>query len=371
MPHVLTSDTRRIRALSISVLFFAFGTVMSCCPRGIAGEPGAPVHAETIAPSHESADTAASALEVDHQEDHDVDVDGGHEAGDADHEKDVGDEGGARVSAHGHDHASDDALAAYVRAERLPFGVALVALAVAVALGAAHALSPGHGKAMVAAYLIGSRGRVRDAVTLGGIVTLTHVASVILIGILALTLSRYIVPEHLEIWLGIASGVLIVLVGYWMLARRALGLGHGHDHGHSHGDAHPHDHGHDHDHGHGHTHTPTNPEGEVTRGSLVSLGMAGGMAPCPTALVVLLAAVAMHRILFGLALIVAFSLGLAAVLIAIGILTVKAGSLTQRFAAGRRLVGALPVLSAGVVMLVGLGIVVRSLVAGGMVVLQF
>ncbi|GKT29418.1 sulfite exporter TauE/SafE family protein, partial [Aduncisulcus paluster] len=121
-----------------------------------------------------------------------------------------------------------------------------------------HALSPGHGKAMVAAYLIGRSGRIRDAFTLGTIVTITHVASVIVLA-------------------------LVFGVGYMMLARRAL-----HNHGHSHD--HHHGHSHDHSHEHGKESEP------VSWWSMLSLGIAGGMVPCPTALVVLLASVAFGRI---------------------------------------------------------------------------
>ena len=192
----------------------------------------------------------------------------------------------------------------YVKKDLSP-QLILVALGVAFFLGAVHALSPGHGKAMVAAYLVGSRGTVKDAVVLGGIVTFTHVISVIILGVVALALQGYFVQEKLHGWIGFVSGVLIFIIGYWMLARRALESSHRRHHTH-------HDHSHSHDHDHGHSHAPA-PEGDVTLGSLFTLGIAGGMVPCPSALVVLLVSISVHKILFGLLLIISFSLGLAAI----------------------------------------------------------
>ncbi|MFW5499368.1 MULTISPECIES: nickel/cobalt transporter [unclassified Maridesulfovibrio] len=255
--------------------------------------------------------------------------------------------------------SSQAALKDYLAQENLGPGTILFALGLAFFLGMGHALSPGHGKAMVAAYLIGRSGRIRDAFTLGTIVTITHVASVIVLGIAALLLSRYFLPGDLYPWLGAFSGALVFGVGYMMLARRAL-----HSHGHSH-DHHHHGHSHDHSHDHGKESEP------VSWWSMLSLGIAGGMVPCPTALVVLLASVAFGRIVFGLLLILAFSLGLAAVLIIIGILTVRASKLTERFAGSRRWIENLPVLSAGLVMLAGIAIALNALHAGGILRFNF
>lgn len=242
--------------------------------------------------------------------------------------------------------SSQAALRGYLAQENLGTAAALFALGLAFVLGMGHALSPGHGKAMVAAYLIGRSGRVRDAFILGMIVTLTHVASVIILGVVALLLSRHFLPGDLYPWLGAFSGVLVFLVGYIMLAKRAI-------------------HHHDHDHHHHHT----DEKGAASWWSLFSLGIAGGMVPCPTALVVLLASVAFGRIVFGLLLISAFSLGLAAVLIIIGILTVRASKLTERFSGARKWIENLPVFSAGLVMLAGIAIALNALHAGG--VLKF
>lgn len=264
------------------------------------------------------------------------------------------------------DHATDT-LTGFVRSEKLSISMILVALATSFILGMVHSLSPGHGKAMVAAYLVGTRGRIRDAVVLGIIVTSTHVFSVIVLGLLILFVSQFIVPQRIYPWIGVGSGLLVAAVGYWMLASRALGLTpgtqshshHPHDH-HDHN--HNHVHGHSHDHGHSHSHVP---EGNVTFGSLLALGIAGGMVPCPSALVVLLLSVAVNRVLFGLAMILVFSLGMALVLILIGILTVTASQFSGVFSSHRKWIQRLPVFSAGLIMIIGVAIAINSLLAAG------
>ncbi|MGO9571883.1 MAG: nickel/cobalt transporter [Desulfomonilaceae bacterium] len=291
------------------------------------------------------------------------------------------------------------ALASYVTKGDVSFPMIIFALGSALLLGSTHALSPGHGKTMVAAYLIGSRGTRRDAILLGGIVTFTHVISVLLLGLLCLPLSKHVVSQKVFPWIGAASGAVIFLVGYWMLAKRALRLEYGHSHhGHHHEREEPHgnpciaqgqasfvgemtspgpivqhnhhrpEHNHEHhDHGHGHEHAP---KGRITTGSLVSLGLAGGMVPCPTALVILLSAISLGWIGFGLLLIIFFSLGLAAVLIVIGLLTVTASRLADRFSESRRWIQVLPVFSAGAVMIIGIGIAFNSLVSGGILTIN-
>ena len=260
--------------------------------------------------------------------------------------------------------------------DRSPWLV-FVSLLVAALLGGLHALQPGHGKTIVAAYLVGSRGRIRDAVWLGGIVTFTHTFSVIVLGIIALVASKHIVQEKLFGALGILSGALIFALGAVLLSQsmRLLGVHthglhiHTHDHHHD-GEGHDAPHGHDHAYRHGgraHTHeAPT----KVTLRTLIALGVSGGMVPCPDAVVVLLIAVAMNRIGLGLAIIAAFSVGLAAVLIAIGILTVTARPLVERLSGGAesRLVRVwLPIGSAVLVMLLGLALMVQVLAQTGVV----
>ncbi|MEU8697429.1 high frequency lysogenization protein HflD [Streptomyces sp. NPDC048680] len=297
----------------------------------------------------------------------------------------------------------------------LPIG--LLAVLLSLVLGAGHALLPGHGKTVMAAYLAGRRGSVRDAVTVGATVTVTHTAGVIVIG-LCLTTFSSLAGDTVLNWLGVISGALVTVVGATLLTdatrrarrtRRTAGAGaahppevsplalagagtHGHGHAstttgtprtrdhtnHSH-PAHEHPHGHDHDHekphshglfGHHHTHahTPADDGAQpfTTRG-LIGLGVAGGLVPSPSALVVLLGAIALGRTTFGAALVLAYGLGMAATLTAVGILLVKLGNraetLTARpaFALIRRIAPCTAVLTAALVLVVGISLVARSL----------
>jgi len=253
-----------------------------------------------------------------------------------------------------------------------------VALLAAMLWGAAHALSPGHGKTVVGAYLIGSRGTPRHAAFLGFTVTITHTAGVVALGLVTLFASRYIVPETIFPWLSVASGVLVVVMGLWTLQMRLRGesaLGHhhrhhdhGHDHDHAHSFEHDDDHAHDgHTHSHGgHTHSHV-PPAEISWRGLLALGISGGLIPCPSALLVLLGAVALGRIGFGLALVVAFSLGLAATLTGLGLLFLYAGQLLERRIAGngrvRTFLRFAPAVGSVALTLAGIAIVIRALEA--------
>ena len=267
-----------------------------------------------------------------------------------------------------------DALSDILRSEELSLGLIAGALALALFLGAAHGLEPGHGKTIVAAYLIGSRGTVGNALSLGGIVTFTHTFSVILLGLVALFASQYIHPEQIFPWLGTASGLLIIGLGTWLLVNhlRGRGFGHSHEeehhghHDHSHEEEHHHDHSHEEEH-HGHSHEIPS---KVTLGSLLTLGISGGIVPCPGALVILLLAVALHRIAFGLLLLVAFSVGLAAILIAIGVLIVKARPLVERFSGDGRWIQRLPIASAVVIIVVGCAITLGTLMDSGVILIN-
>jgi nickel/cobalt exporter len=260
-----------------------------------------------------------------------------------------------------------------VAAPQLGFGIVMVALAVAVGLGALHALEPGHGKTVVAAYLVGSRGTVWHALTLGLIVTVTHTAGVYVLGAVTLFASHYIVPERLYPWLGVTSGLIIAGLGSALVVRRYVGWEHSHSHRHAHGQAHHYDHHHNHvhdhtiEHPHRHDHHPhhhQHPSSAVSGRELVALGVTGGIVPCPAALVVLLSALSLHRGSFGLLLIVAFSVGLAAVLIAIGILMVYARRLMQRFQGDGVLITRwLPLASAVAMTGFGMAIAVQALVS--------
>ncbi len=227
--------------------------------------------------------------------------------------------------------------------------VIATALAMAFFLGAAHALTPGHGKTIVAAYLVGTRGRLRDAFWLGGIVTFTHTASVFVLGLATLYASQQVALDRIFPWLSLASGALVAGIGIWLLWTRLRGSVHHHHHDHNHSRSHDHPHHHDHEHDHYRHH-----EG---KGSLFSLGVSGGLVPCPEALVVLMLSITLRKLAFGLLLLVAFSFGLAAVLIAIGSAMVMAGPMLTRFTGENRLVKALPVGSAVVVTLLGAGLV--------------
>jgi ABC-type nickel/cobalt efflux system permease component RcnA len=233
----------------------------------------------------------------------------------------------------------------------------ILLLAAAFGWGALHALSPGHGKAMVAGYLAGSRGRPRHAVVLGVTVTVTHTAAVFALGLVTLAASEYVVPEDLYPWLGVASGAMVVAIGLWVMrsryrrwraARTA-------------GDA-----AHHHHHHHHHHHTHADGAAPIRTRELLGLGVSGGLVPCPSALVVLVAAISQHRIGFGMVLIVAFSLGLAATVTGVGLVTIWGQRLVRRLRPeqrlfGGRLTGALPALSASLIVLVGLLITYRAL----------
>src|SRR6185436_8076615 len=236
-----------------------------------------------------------------------------------------------RATAPGH---TGDGLAGLIGRDDPTFGVVLLSLLVAAFWGAAHALTPGHGKALVAGYLVGTRGRPRHAFALGATVTVTHTAGVFGLGLVTLGLSTVIVPEQLYPWLTLVSGVLVVGVGTGVLVRRARNA-----HGH-------------HD-----------PQGDIGVRGILGIGAAAGLLPCPSALVVLLSAIALHRLAFGLALIVAFSVGLAATITAIGLVAVLARRAFGRARLDGPLIRALPALSAAVIVAVGLVITVKAIPA--------
>ena len=225
------------------------------------------------------------------------------------------------------------------------------ALATAFLLGAAHALTPGHGKTIVAAYLVGSRGSVWDAVLLGAVVTLTHTASVFALGLATLYASQSVSLDRIYPVLAMLSGALVAAVGVWLLIVRLRAARHG---------AHPHPHSHTHPHTHPHSH-PGHDHGEpTTRGGLLSLGISGGLVPCPEALVVLMISMSLRRLGLGLALLVVFSLGLAAVLIGIGVAMVMAAPAVRRLSGENRFTRALPVASAAVVTFLGVVLVAEA-----------
>jgi nickel/cobalt exporter len=255
--------------------------------------------------------------------------------------------------------------------DHLTVWVGLLAVLLAIVLGAAHAALPGHGKTVMAMYLAGRAGRPRDALVVGATVTLTHTGGVIAVGLL-LTGAASIAGERVLGWLGLASGALVTVVGASMLwsalRRRQHGhdhVHHDHDHGHSHSDVH-------HDHSHGHDHGPSRRAGRL---SLAGIGIAGGLVPSPSALVVLLGAIGLGRTMFGLLLVLAYGVGMAGTLTLAGLLLLRlrdrfGARLAARFsrapgraALARRIVATLPSATAGAVLLLGAGIAVRA-VAG-------
>jgi ABC-type nickel/cobalt efflux system permease component RcnA len=242
------------------------------------------------------------------------------------------------------------AFTALVGERSLSPGFALVALLLAVGLGAAHALAPGHGKTVMAAYLVGLRGTLGQAATIGATVTVTHTAGVLVLG-LVLSSFRAVASERVYPWLGLGSGLLLAAVGVGLLVR-ARG---GHHH-------HPHLHDHDHHHHHHHHHDHGPPGRPLGRRGLVALGLAGGLVPSPSAVVVLLGGIALGQAWFGVALVIAYGLGMAATLTGVGLLLahlrtrmdrrlhLPAGSLLARL--GRLL----PAATASVIVVVGLAL---------------
>lgn len=313
--------------------------------------------------------------------------------------------------------ASRDRLAELISVPEITPQIALIGLLVAIALGGIHAMSPGHGKTIVGAYLVGSRGTWRHALFLGITVTITHTLGVFALGIITLFASQYVVPEKLFPVLSLASGIIVVSIGltlFFSRLRSAIGKpghNHTHDHSHHHHDHdhahdhshhhhshdhnHTHDHDHDHSHHHDHAHThdqdpvhnhdhlplvhshggsthshmPPGADGSrVTWKSLLALGISGGLLPCPSALVVLLSAISFNRVGYGLLLVLAFSLGLAATLTAVGLLFLYAGRLLKRpvSGSGNRIIQLLPVASALVIILAGLAICYEALRQAGL-----
>lgn len=259
-----------------------------------------------------------------------------------------------------------DAFAALVTPADLNPAVVLLALAGAALLGGIHAASPGHGKSIMAAYIVGTRGTVSHALVLALSVTVAHTTGVLMLGLATVLASNLFFPEQLYPWLTLISGALVLAVGLGFLiqaaTRPANVHGHSHEHGHSHDHAHPHSHAH----------------AQVTLAptwrNLFALGLAGGIVPSGSALVVLLSSVALGRLGFGLVLIVAFGMGMAVVLVATGVLLVHAGRFMLRLFPDddgsprrQRLAAAVPVVSAAIMTLLGVAATYEGLSQLGVV----
>ncbi len=280
---------------------------------------------------------------------------------------------------------SRDRFAELIAVKELTPGIAMIGLLIAAVLGAAHAMSPGHGKTVVGAYLIGSRGTAKHAAYLGLTVTITHTLGVFALGLITLFASNYVLPEKLFPVMSLISGAIVLTLGLWMFVKRlraALGKSnhshhhHTHDHAHDHSHDHTHDHHHTHDHSHDsslthshggreHTHLPPGTDGSsITWRSILALGVSGGLLPCPSALVVMLSAISLNRVGYGLVLVIAFSLGLAATLTGVGLLFLYAGRLMQQPRSGRFL-KLLPIISALVIASVGFIICYQAMAEAG------
>jgi nickel/cobalt transporter (NicO) family protein len=312
----------------------------------------------------------------------------------------------------------NDAFTRLILLEDLNVSTLLLALAISFIWGAMHAMTPGHGKTIVGAYLVGSRGTMRHAVYLGLTTTITHTLGVFALGLITFFAAQFILPEKLYPWMSLLSGLFVVGIGFNLLASRfrssdlpawlrtfkakltgskrsreaplkpsgvgyapvlqhvhaeeisqhkyVLNSSHEHMHTHDHSHAHLRKH---HDHNHAdHSHSPPGADGSpLTWRSLLALGISGGLIPCPSALVVLLGAIALNRIGFGLILVLAFSLGLAGALTAIGMMFIYAGRLFERFPSQGRIIRLLPVFSALFVSVIGIAISIKALAEIGIV----
>jgi ABC-type nickel/cobalt efflux system permease component RcnA len=289
----------------------------------------------------------------------------------------------ATLAAPGWLKRAETTLTGWVGGELTPL-IGVLAVLLALTLGAAHAALPGHGKTVMAAYLAGRHGRPRDALAVGATVTLTHTGGVLVLGLL-LTTAAGLAGETVLGWLGVTSGVLVAAIGIGMLfgvvrGKRKQGHSPGHSHGHDHSHGHSHSHGpHSHSHGdapghshdddghHKHDHHKRDHHGHdhphrVGRLGIVGMGIAGGLVPSPSALVILLGAIALGRTAFGVLLVVAYGLGMAATLTAAGLLLIRVRDRwAGRFALVGRLSALAPTGTAALVLLVGLGLAGRAL----------
>ena len=222
--------------------------------------------------------------------------------------------------------------------------VVLGALLIAIALGGLHALEPGHGKTLLAVSLVGSRATARQALMLASALTVAHTAGVLALGVVLIAAAEWIVPEHVYPWITLGSGIFVTILGARAVARE---VHHRHDHPH----AHPH-----------HAISGTAP---LTFRDAVLAAASGNVAPCPAALVVLLAAIGLHRIGYGLALIVAFSFGLAAVLTILGIAVVRSAAWLVARPRFDRIARFAPLVTACVIATVGAAMVGQGFLAQG------
>jgi len=232
--------------------------------------------------------------------------------------------------------------------------VVVLTLLAAMGLGALHALEPGHGKTLLAVSLVGARATPKQALLLAAGLTIAHTAGVLLLGLALLSAAQWIVPEAVYPWITVISGVAVVWLGANALARFVRSQrGNSHEHMHSHAHDHSDESNHDHSHGeHGHSHViPGN--APLSFRNVMFIAMSGNIAPCPAALVVMLTALTLHQLGYGLVIIVAFGIGLAAVLTGLGLAVVRGAALIARSPKFERALVFGPFISAAVISLIG------------------
>ncbi len=253
----------------------------------------------------------------------------------------------------------------FSRADRSPLWVLLTVLA-AFGLGSLHAVEPGHGKALLAVTLVGSRATMRQAAILGASLTFAHTIGVLLLGV-ALLFAANFVSETIYPWITLLSGVAVLFIGARALGRYLKNRREARAHALAHALQHDHHHPHEHEHGHGNGHSHVVPgDRPINFGSAVWAAMSGGVAPCPAAIVVLLTAVRLHQVGYGLLLIVIFSMGLATVLIGLGFGIVHGASWLSRRSGFDRVVKLGPLLSACLISIIGSVIFAQGLVQQGL-----
>lgn len=237
----------------------------------------------------------------------------------------------------------------------------LLTLVIAIGLGALHALEPGHGKTLLAVSLVGARATTAQALLLASALTFSHTAGVLALGVAMVFAAKWIVPESVYPWITLLSGALVAFMGANALARFVRlrrGLQHGHD---------GHEHSHGHEHGHAHAHDRSIAHGEaLSFRSIILIAMSGNIAPCPAALVVLLTALTLRQVGYGLAVIVAFSVGLAAVLTVLGIAFVRGAHWLSDRPELEKFVRVGPILSACVIAIIGAVMVGQGLASGSL-----
>jgi ABC-type nickel/cobalt efflux system permease component RcnA len=284
---------------------------------------------------------------------------------------------------------SEDYIKEVLYSQQLNPLIIVLVMGISFILGAIHAMGPGHGKSLMAAYLVGSRSRLRDVFLLAASITLSHVISVIAIGVIALLLMDFFWSEKANMWLSLISGIFIITIGIWLLFRRlnvwrktkavqgktdpeekgnfsggfkVAGIVHNHGalssdlrHSSTHIHSHHHNNEHVHNSNHHHHHYDTN----TSVWSNIWLGISAGLVPCPKALVILLLAISLQKTILGIIIIIVFSLGLASALVILGYILVKASHLLEGKFEDHR-IQFLPVLGSAIIVGLGLFLTIRT-----------